>query len=302
MGCLIARFLGFFLLSFAAAPSNLPSTSDYEVALGVTVLDDDGKVAGNLTAADFRIREDDQEQRINSVTPAAEFPRTVALLLDVSSSRRGQSPGAERGAAMAFLRGAVREKDTGMVVAFAGSADLFADLTSDRDELQRAVARALGPEPRGSSAFLDAIQAVCERRLYGTRGSKSIVVVTDGVDTGSDVTPEQVVACAQHNQISIYVVRLPKGELRTSGSESRKASRVLRMLVDETGGLQVQVKKASEFDQAFMRIGAALDSQYVLKYTPTNTARDGSYRKVKVESRRKGIKILTRKGYYAPGG
>ena len=74
------------------------------------------------------------------------------------------------------------------------------------------------------------------------------------------------------------------------------------MLVDETGGLQADVKKPSGFDQAFRQIGAALDSQYVLTYTPTNTARDGSYRKVKVECKRKGTQVLTRKGYYAPGG
>ena len=72
------------------------------------------------------------------------------------------------------------------------------------------------------------------------------------------------------------------------------------MFHGETGGRVIEPRNAEKMDEAFDQLAEELRSQYIIGFTPGNAARDGSYRKVKLESTRKGMRILTRKGYYAP--
>jgi len=75
---------------------------------------------------------------------------------------------------------------------------------------------------------------------------------------------------------------------------------VARKLSDETGGRTIEVSSEKKLNEAFDQISDELRSQYTLGYYPTNTAKDGQFRKVKVDTTNKDYKILTRKGYYAP--
>jgi VWFA-related protein len=73
-----------------------------------------------------------------------------------------------------------------------------------------------------------------------------------------------------------------------------------KKLSDETGGRTIEVRSEKNLEQAFDQISEELRSQYTLGYYSTNTAHDGSFRKLKVESTRKDVDVLTRRGYYAP--
>ena len=75
---------------------------------------------------------------------------------------------------------------------------------------------------------------------------------------------------------------------------------VAKKLSDETGGRTIEVSSEKRLNEAFDQISEELRSQYTVGYYPTNTRKDGYFRKVKVETSNKDYKVLTRKGYYAP--
>jgi len=73
-----------------------------------------------------------------------------------------------------------------------------------------------------------------------------------------------------------------------------------KRLADDTGGRVIAVRSEKSLEKAFDELTQELRSQYVLGYYPTNTKRDGNFRKIKVEVTRSDAKVLTRRGYYAP--
>jgi VWFA-related protein len=75
----------------------------------------------------------------------------------------------------------------------------------------------------------------------------------------------------------------------------------MRKMTEETGGRVIEVgNKFEKLKEGFEQIASELRSQYSIGYTPTNTARDGSFRKVEIRSAQKDYRIQARKGYYAP--
>ncbi|MFZ0634020.1 MAG: VWA domain-containing protein, partial [Candidatus Acidiferrales bacterium] len=75
---------------------------------------------------------------------------------------------------------------------------------------------------------------------------------------------------------------------------------VAKKMADETGGRVIEVHNTKSLEKAFDQLSEEMRQQYVLGYYPTNTKRDGSFRKIKLEITRADLKILTRRGYYAP--
>ncbi len=77
---------------------------------------------------------------------------------------------------------------------------------------------------------------------------------------------------------------------------------VAHKLAEETGGRMISVRSEKKLMEAFDEISDELRSRYTLGYYPTNPARDGKFRKIKVETTEKELKVLARRGYYAPKG
>jgi VWFA-related protein len=117
------------------------------------------------------------------------------------------------------------------------------------------------------------------------------VVLTDAEDNGSHWKLQDAVEAAQRTDTVVHVLLISEGMINESAA---------RKLSDETGGRTIIVRSQKNLEQAFDQLSEELRSQYTLGYYSTNTAHDGSYRKVKVESTRKDVDILTRRGYYAP--
>lgn len=277
------------------------------VNLFVTVRDKKKQLITDLTQNDFRVFEDGQEQKVAFFSHETSLPITLGLLIDTSGSEQRMLP-AEQEAASRFLGRVLRKGDLAMVMSFDLDVDLLSDFTSDRSRLERAIQRARinapstpvtvhGPLPqRGSKGtnFYDAVYLACHEKLAGEAGRKAIVVLTDAVDNGSKVRLEDALEAGQRSDTVVHILLVYDPAYGSSEGVAKK-------LTEETGGRTIVVHGEKKLEEAFDQISQELRSQYTLGYYPTNTARDGRFRKIKIETTtRKDLQVLARKGYYAP--
>jgi VWFA-related protein len=277
------------------------------VNLFATVRDKNKRIVPSLKQEDFRISEDNQDQKIAFFSREVSLPITLALLLDTSGSEQNMLGAIQEGAST-FLGRVMRKGDEALVMSFDLDVDLLSDFTDDKGLLNRAIRRAKinagGPmitpgtiPTRGAigTDFYDAIYLACSDKLATEAGRKAIVVLTDAEDNGSKVRVEEAIEAAQRTDTVVHIL------LVYDPREGANAS-VAKKITDETGGRMISVNSEKKLLEAFDQISEELRSQYTLGYYPTNSAQDGKFRKVKVETAEKDLKVLTRKGYYAPKG
>ncbi|HEV2488386.1 MAG TPA: VWA domain-containing protein [Candidatus Acidoferrales bacterium] len=279
------------------------------VRLYVTVRDKHNTIIPNLTKDDFRVYEDGQEQQIAIFSKDMTDPITLAMMIDTSPSQQGLL-GAEQETASEFLRQILKKDDLALVLSFDSNVNLLADFTDSQELLQRAIQRAeinaainAGPLPQANQAgtvLYDAVYQVCHNELTEQAGRKAMIILTDAQDEGSTRPLDEAIQAAQQANAVIHVLLiadrmgyLMQGEMYSGGSVAAKMAK-------ETGGRVISIRGVKDLDKAFDQISEELRSQYVIGYYPTNKAKDGSFRKIKVETTTQGLKVLTREGYYAP--
>lgn len=278
------------------------------VNLFATVRDKNKRIVTDLKQNDFKVYEDGREEKVSFFSKEMTLPITLGLLLDTSGSEQYMLS-AIQDAGSRFLHRVLKKGDEAMVISFDTDPDLLADFTDDRSILDRAIRKARinapsggyiagnpGPVPGAGSAgtvLYDAIYTACGDKLNGEAGRKAIVIVTDAQDEGSKVKLEDAIEAAQRTDTVIHILLVY--DPRYGGNTS-----VAHKLTDETGGRMIVVHSEKKLEEAFDQISEELRSQYTLGYYPTNTEKDGKFRKVRVETENKDYKVLTRRGYYAP--
>jgi VWFA-related protein len=274
------------------------------VNLFSTVRDKNKRIVGDLKQEGFKVYEDNQEQKIAFFSKEVTLPITLGLLIDTSGSEQNRL-GAEQAAASRFLERVMRKGDMAMVISFDLDVDLLADFTDDRAQIERAINKArIGavsggvvtpgtiPSNTGGTHFYDAVFLACNDKLVTEAGRKALVIITDAEDQGSKLRLEEAIEAAQRTDTVVHVLFVHDWGYGRSD--------VARKLSEETGGRTIDVSSEKKLNDAFDQISEELRSQYTLGYYPSNTAKDGKFRKVRVETPNKDYKILTRKGYYAP--
>jgi VWFA-related protein len=274
------------------------------VNLFVTVRDKKSKrIVSDLEKGDFKISEDGKDQTIVSFSKDSTLPVTLGVLIDTSGSEQYMLP-AEQDAMSRFLARVMRKNDLAMVISFDSDASLLEDFTDDQQRLSRSIHRARinspiaqGPFPLDipGTVFYDAVYLACHDELADQPGRRAIVVVTDAQDEGSRVKVQDAIEAAQRSDTVVHILLV--ADPRFGGGNEA----VAKKLTDETGGRTIVVRSQNKMEEAFDEISEELRSQYTIAYYSTNTARDGSYRKIKVDTTRpKDLDVLTRRGYYAP--
>jgi VWFA-related protein len=281
-----------------------------------TVRDKKHAIVSDLTKDDFKISEDGQDQKVAYFAKEVDMPITIGLLIDTSGSMDRLLP-AEQDAATRFLKTVMRKKDEAMVMSFDLDADLLADFTEDTSELERAIRRTvintaggLGPVTPGTipnnnvggTILYDAIYLACHDQLASEAGRKAVVILTDAEDEGSKLSLQAAVESAQRADAVIHVLLIADtGGFFGRGMDYGGGAAANRM-ADDTGGRVIDVRNEKTLEVAFDQISEELRSQYVLGYYPTNPKRDGAFRKIQVTVDRQDLRVLARKGYYAPVG
>jgi len=279
------------------------------VNLFATVRDKNKRIVTDLKQDDFKVTEDGHEEKIAFFSKEMALPITLGLLLDTSGSEQNMLS-AIQDAGARFLHRVLRKGDEAMIISFDTDVDLLADFTDDRSILDRAINKARINSPAGGyiagnpgpvggnvvgTALYDAIYLACGDKLNGEAGRKAIVIVTDAQDEGSKVRLEEAVEAAQRTDTVIHLLLV--ADPRFGGNAG-----VARRLTEETGGRLIVVNSEKKLEEAFDQISEELRSQYTLGYYPTNTAKDGKFRKIRVDANNHDYKVLARKGYYAPKG
>jgi VWFA-related protein len=280
------------------------------VNLFATVRDKKKRIITNLKKEDFRVFENDEEQKVAFFSTERALPITMGLLIDTSRSEENRLP-AEQAAATRFLNQVLRKGDEAMVISFGADVDLLSDFTDDQAQLDRAIRSArinapnisltnAGPLPPESrtrglvgTAFYDAIWVACGEKLATEAGRKAMVIITDADDQGSKVELKEAIEAAERTNAVVHILLV-----HDPGYGWRPD--VAHKIADETGGRVIEVSSEKHLTEAFDQIAEELRDQYTIGYYPTNAARDGRFRKIKVEATDKEMKVLARRGYYAP--
>ncbi|MBZ5633996.1 MAG: VWA domain-containing protein [Acidobacteriia bacterium] len=277
-----------------------------------TVRGKNNALIGGLEKGDFHLFEDAKEQQIKYFTRETDLPLTIGLLVDVSGSQE-RLIDSERRAASAFFRSVLRPKDLAFLISFGKDSELLQDSTSSPKLLEDGLKELRlsvpvgglhpGPVPtaqnQAGTVLWDAVYLAANERLRSEAGRKVIVVITDGVDTGSRKTREQAIHEAQLADTVVYSIYYTDPGAYGGFGFGGSGEGDLKKMSDETGGRVLKVDRKNSLDDLFKEIQDEMRSQYAIAYTPTNPKKDGSYRKLDFKMANKDYKVQARKGYYA---
>jgi Ca-activated chloride channel family protein len=260
-------------------------TSVDAVHLTVTITKKDGQLVTNLKQKDFLVREDGVPQELTYFARGTDAPVDIMLLVDASGSMDVISKVANTRNAAIQLVYSLDPQDRVAVYAF--DKHLYEALPF-------------------STALYDAVALASTEMQHLGFGRRAVVVMTDGVDTSSELSIEEAVQRAKGLDLPVYSVRVlsplddPSSD-QYLGIHGRDAKRedALRRFSEETGGQLFEASEIGALRLAALRIREELKTQYRLGYMPTNTTKDGSFRRIDIETRRRGVVVQARRGYYA---
>lgn len=268
------------------------------VSLNVTVTDG-ARYVTDLEKDDFLVYEDGVQQEVTFFN-RTNLPIALALLIDTSASMEERLATAQE-AAIGFVRG-LREQDVATVIDFDSRVEILQTFTHDKAALERAIREtAAGGSTSLHNAIYISLKELKKSRATSTDEIRreAIIVLSDGEDTSSLITFEEVLDLAKRSETAIYAIGLrPKDPSVLRGF--REAEFVLRQLAQETGGRAYFPNSVAELAGVYGQIAEELSSQYVLGYTSKNPRRDGMWRRVVVRLNRPNATARTKQGYYAP--
>jgi VWFA-related protein len=310
-----------------ALPDGVPTfRSDVNaVSVEVAVLDNNGRFIPGIPRGNFRVLEDGVPQQISNFG-LNEAPMTVCLVVEFNNLYQSywtESWYQTLTAAYGFLE-TLRPEDYVAVVAYDLRPEILSDFSTDKRAAYEAMQR-LRFAAYSEANLYDAVTDTAER-MKDIEGRKAIVLLASGVDTFSKITFDKTRKILQEAAVPIYAIGLMQA-LRdyydahgALGSIARmdflQADNQMRTFAKETGGMSFFPRFYGEFPGIFRAVADSLRNQYALTYQPTNQARDGKFRKIKVElvnpatneplriinEKKKPIKysIIAKAGYTAP--
>ena len=268
------------------------------VLLNVTVTAPGGRYVYDLSADDFQVFEDGRPQEVTFFSPAT-VPLSVSLVLDTSSSMDDEMAWSKQ-AAMDFVA-RLRPADLAEVISFDSKVEVLQPMTSDRQALAAAIQRM---RAGGATSLYNAVYIALrqfEKAKPATDADirrQVILVLSDGEDTSSLITLEQLLDTAKRSQTAIYTVGLGL-EPQTSITKRTDGEFSLRQLARETGGRLFVPKRPTELSDVYTQIANELTSQYAIGYFSNNVRADGRWRSVAVRVAQPNLQARTRGGYYA---
>jgi VWFA-related protein len=327
-----------------------------------TARDKHGKIVNTLGKDNFTLTEDGRPQAIRYFARETDLPLTLGLLVDTSMSQR-RVLGEERSASQSFLNQMVREDmDKAFVIHFDRDVELLQDLTSSHQKLEAALqsletpqftrtsggnspngggspypgsrgsGRGSGRNHGGGTTLYDSVYLASNELMQKQQGRKAVVVLSDGVDTGSKESLEEAIESAQRADTVVYSILFKDDDAYGNGGgfgrtgisipgmggpgmgrggmgggrggrkfpeQHADGKKVLERISKETGGRLFEVSKKESVDQIYSQIQEELRNQYSLGYTPDRGATsETGYHKIQVAANQKDVAVQAREGYY----
>jgi len=273
------------------------------VALNVTVLDPQARLLAGLSRDHFSVFEDGVRQEI-AYFETSEVPLDLALLIDTSVSMEPRL-GFVQKAATGFVE-ALRDGDRAAVYAFNSYVRPLQAFTPDRALVRQAIqsTTAAGGTALYNAVYI-ALRAFHKVAEDGRVRRRAIVVLTDGEDTASLLTFDDLMAEAKAAGVTIYTIGLHAEAPSIYSARQAKgyfstADFAMKQLARETGAKAFFPTGLSTLAEAYAEIGRELATQYAIGYVSRNPMRNGAFRRVTVRvSDNPGARPRTRTGYLA---
>ncbi|HET7183380.1 MAG TPA: VWA domain-containing protein [Terriglobales bacterium] len=274
-----------------------PIRSDVNVVLvPVTVTDAKSRPLVSLGKDNFLLYEGEQLQNIRYFS-LEDVPISIGVLLDLSKSMSNKIDLA-REALGEFFKTANPEDDY-FVVTFADRPQVLADTTQSVGTIRAKLADAVAS---GHTALLDAIYLGLNKLRHARYKRRALLIISDGGDNCSRYRTREIKSLVQESDVEIYAIGIFDSIFKTP--EEWAGKRLLSEITQATGGHTVALGNARQLPEVAAAISLELRSQYVLGYQPSNTARDGSWRKIKVRlapsATPEPAQVYAKHGYQAP--
>jgi VWFA-related protein len=309
------------------------STTVKVVNLFATVRNKQGQVVKDLAQDDFLLDEDGRPQTIRYFSRETDLPLTLGLLVDTSGSQRNVLP-EERSASYRFLEKVMREdKDMAFVIHFDFEVELLQDLTNSRPTLRQALdqlemgqrrqlnqrgqggggypggrGRNRGGRAGGGTDLYDAVFLGADEIMRKQKGRKALIILSDGVDTGSKLNLSAAVESAQRADTLVYAILFSDpdayggfggfGRGGRGGMDRPDGKQVLQQISRETGGRFFEVSRRLPIDKVYEELEEELRSQYSIGYTSDSQETAKEYRHIHLTTKQKTLIVQTREGYY----
>ena len=300
-------FLAGTRLSAQGLPTIQVETHLIDTALSVH--DAEGRIVTGLTQGDFTVVEDGVPQKIRFFAHDNQLPLSIGLIIDESGSQDKFVKEHEKDIE-AFLHQVLEPSDQAFAVCFGNHLRLISDLTSSTPAIMDGI-RAfdkgntkfpeIGPvEERDlGTALYDAVYFGITGKLANIHQRRNaLVVFSDGEENSSEHDLLDAIEVAQNSDVLVYAIRYTDIKHGKMDARDRYGVRVLDHLAGQTGG-KVFDYHATNLTEAFAEIAGDLRSLYQIAYQSTNPTRDGSYRKVVIQTTKPGLTVRARTGYYA---
>ena len=324
-----------------AAPSPQSPESAFRFKSGVelinvtaTVTDASGRFVPGLRKEDFVVYEDDQPQEVTQFS-AERVPVSLGIALDTSQSMSGEKIQAAKSALDRFLFDLFGPDDEFFLYRFSDDPVLLQDWTGDRSALSRSLNRAI---PNGRTALYDAVADAVPLAQKGRNPKKALVVISDGNDTSSRTTIQELKQIIREHEALVYAIGIDCGAEGTSrapqfqrlgpfpvplfppgrqgwpkpptrrlppaqrdwlrGCADPVDALALREMTDDSGGRTEVIRGPRDLDPATSGVADELSKQYYLGY-PSAGKKDGRWHAIRVDVRRGAYRVRARRGYMA---
>jgi Ca-activated chloride channel family protein len=254
------------------------------VELPVSVSDAAGLPITDLEAKNFTVLENGKPQKLDTFNYASNLPISVGVLLDHSGSME-QRMGDAKSAAVEFFKSIIQRNDKAFIAPFANDPSKFAPFVSDISTLEAQV-NAI-PEAAGGTSLYDAIVTGLYR-FRNIQGRKALVVISDGEDTTSRLSYDDMLTYARASRVPLYFIAIGMSSLGNGGMKS---------LANETGGVAYFIRNTKQLGETYKLLEKELRSQYLLAYSAESSTKDQAYRTVEVKVDRPNAKVRTIRGY-----
>lgn len=272
------------------------------VNLAVTVHDSRGRPVDGLTRDDFRVFDEGRPVRIERFD-AGGVPLAVLLVLDTSLTMRGRKLEDAKKAAVGFIEKLAPE-DTVAVLAFSDRPRRLLGFGADRAAARAAIGAL---ESKGGTALYDAVYDAAELAASAPPAARRVAVLLSdgrdeagsGLEPGSFHTLEEAVRHAHDRDLVVFTIGLgPELEHQLDFTGRMTTAEVLRRIAVSTGGRFIAARGSRRLLRDYREILDELRHQYTIAYTPPPARPGETFRKIRVEVRRRGVTARTRQGYY----
>jgi VWFA-related protein len=273
------------------------------VILSATAVDGKGRPVTDLKPGELRVFDEGRPQPLEHFTRADDLQARLLLLVDASGSMDSELQTTSTQMAAIQLLGALSPEDRVGLAGFDKDYFALVQWTGNFDEVRQALTEL---ESFGTTALHDALEKAAEDIAGQGEGQRAIVVITDGNDTASERTPDEVIARSRALDVPIYAISVlsplddPGSPLYTGRERPTKAAEgvaLLKRYATLSGGQAFAVSDFRSLRAAALEIVQELKNQYRLGYRPPNEP--AGFRRVEIRSTRKGVVVRTRQGYVA---